>query len=150
MENVLRAAIMYVFLFIIFKISGRKTLLEMTIFDFILVLIISEATQQALLGEDFSLTGAMITIGTLIFIDKSLGFMENKIPKLNLWLNGSPIILIENGRVLDQRLRKCSLSEDEIMEVARQQEGLENLDEIKFAILEKNGKISIIPVKKAA
>jgi uncharacterized membrane protein YcaP (DUF421 family) len=67
-----------------------------------------------------------------------------------LWLNGSPIILIENGRVLDQRLRKCSLSEDEIMEVARQQEGLENLDEIKFAILEKNGKISIIPVKKAA
>lgn len=150
MENVLRAAIMYVFLFIIFKISGRKTLLEMTIFDFILVLIISEATQQALLGEDFSLTGAMITIGTLIFIDKSLGFTENKIPKLNLWLNGSPIILIENGRVLDQRLRKCSLSEDEIMEVARQQEGLENLDDIKFAILEKNGKISIIPVKKAA
>lgn len=113
MENVLRAAIMYVFLFIIFKISGRKTLLEMTIFDFILVLIISEATQQALLGEDFSITGAMITIGTLIFIDKGLGILENKIPKLDLWLNGSPIILIENGKVLDQRLRKCSLSEDE-------------------------------------
>lgn len=150
MENVLRAVIMYVFLFIIFKISGRKTLLEMTIFDFILVLIISEATQQALLGEDFSLTGAMITIGTLIFIDKSLGLLEKKIPKLNLWLNGSPIILIENGKVLDQRLRKCSLSEDEIMEVARQQGGLENLADIKFAILEKNGKISIIPVKKTA
>lgn len=148
MENVLRAAIMYVFLFIIFKISGRKTLLEMNIFDFILVLIISEATQQALLGEDFSLMGAMITIGTLIFIDKSLGFLENKSPTFNLWLNGSPIILIENGKILDQRLRKCSLTEDEIMVVARQQEGIVSLDEIKFAILEKNGKISIIPYKK--
>ncbi|MBU9811152.1 DUF421 domain-containing protein [Rahnella sp. C60] len=148
MENVLRAAIMYVFLFIIFKISGRKTLLEMTIFDFILVLIISEATQQALLGEDFSITGAMITIGTLIFIDKGLGILENKIPKLDLWLNGSPIILIENGKVLDQRLRKCSLSEDEILVVARQQEGIVNLNEIKFAILENNGKISIIPYKE--
>jgi len=148
MENVLRAAIMYVFLFIIFKISGRKTLLEMTIFDFILVLIISEATQQALLGEDFSIMGAMITIGTLIFIDKILGFLENKIPALNLWLNGSPIILIENGKILDQRLRKCSLSEDEIMMVARQQEGIVNLHDIKFAILEKNGKISIIPYQK--
>lgn len=148
MENVLRAAIMYVFLFIIFKISGRKTLLEMNIFDFILVLIISEATQQALLGEDFSIMGAMITIGTLIFIDKSLGFLENKSPTFNLWLNGSPIILIENGKILDQRLRKCSLTEDEIMVVARQQEGIVSLDEIKFAILEKNGKISIIPYKK--
>ncbi|AEX54558.1 DUF421 domain-containing protein [Rahnella aquatilis] len=148
MENVLRAAIMYVFLFIIFKISGRKTLLEMNIFDFILVLIISEATQQALLGEDFSLMGAMITIGTLIFIDKSLGFLENKSPTFNLWLNGSPIILIENGKILDQRLRKCSLTEDEIMVVARQQEAIVSMDEIKFAILEKNGKISIIPYKK--
>lgn len=148
MENVLRAAIMYVFLFIIFKVSGRKTLLEMNIFDFILVLIISEATQQALLGEDFSLMGAMITIGTLIFIDKSLGFLENKSPTFNLWLNGSPIILIENGKILDQRLRKCSLTEDEIMVVARQQEAIVSMDEIKFAILEKNGKISIIPYKK--
>lgn len=148
MENVLRAAIMYIFLFIIFKISGRKTLLEMTIFDFILVLIISEATQQALLGEDFSLTGAFITIGTLIFIDKGLGLLENKYPNLNLWLNGSPIILIENGKILERRMRKCYLSEEEIMEVARQQAGLENISEIKFAILEKNGKISIIPQQK--
>lgn len=147
MDNVLRAAMMYFFLFIIFKISGRRTLLQMTIFDFILILIISEATQQALLGEDFSLTGAMITIGTLIFIDMSLSIIKDRFPLLDLWLDGSPIILIENGQLLPRRIYKCHLSENEIMEIARQQEGLEKLTDIKFAILEKNGKVSIIPYK---
>lgn len=147
MDNVLRASMMYFFLFIIFKISGRRTLLQMTIFDFILILIISEATQQALLGEDFSLTGAMITIGTLIFIDMTLSLIKCRFPIADLWLDGSPIILIDNGQLLLRRMKYCQLSDVEIMEIARQQEGLEKLSDIKFAILEKNGKISIIPYK---
>lgn len=147
MDNVFRAAIMYFFLLVIFKISGRRTLLQMTIFDFILILIISEATQQALLGEDFSLTGSMITIGTLIFIDMTLSLIKSRFPVVDLWLDGSPIILIENGHLLLKRMHYCQISEKEIMEIARQQEGIETLREIKYAILEKNGKLSIIPFK---
>lgn len=148
MENVYRAALMYVFLFVIFKIAGRRTLLEMTIFDFILLLIISEATQQALLGEDFSLIGAMITIGTLILIDKSLSILESRFSFLELWLNGSPIILIDNGKMLKKRMKKCHINEQDIMEIARVQESIEEISEIKFAILERNGKISIMTFKK--
>jgi uncharacterized membrane protein YcaP (DUF421 family) len=147
MDNVIRAAIMYFFLLVIFKVSGRRTLLQMTIFDFILILIISEATQQALLGEDFSLTGSMITIGTLIFIDMTLSLIKLRFPIVDLWLDGSPIILIENGRLLSRRMGYCHITESEVMEVARQQGGVEKISEIKFAILEKNGKLSIVPFK---
>jgi len=69
METVLRAAAIYLVLMVVFKIAGRRTLLQMTSFDLILLLIISEATQQALLGDDFSVTGAALTIITLVTID---------------------------------------------------------------------------------
>ncbi|HBP96090.1 MAG TPA: DUF421 domain-containing protein, partial [Pantoea agglomerans] len=69
METVLRAAAIYLVLMVVFKIAGRRTLLQMTSFDLILLLIISEATQQALLGDDFSVTGAALTIITLVAID---------------------------------------------------------------------------------
>ena len=69
MDMVFRALAIYLFLVIVFKVAGRRALLQMTSFDLILLLIISEATQQALLGEDFSITGAMITITTLVVVD---------------------------------------------------------------------------------
>ncbi|HCU6293597.1 TPA: DUF421 domain-containing protein, partial [Klebsiella pneumoniae] len=75
MEMVFRASAIYLILLVVFKIAGRRALLQMTSFDLILLLIISEATQQALLGNDFSITGAMITIVTLVTIDILFGFI---------------------------------------------------------------------------
>lgn len=76
MEMVLRALAIYLILLVVFKIVGRRALLQMTSFDLILLLIISEATQQALLGNDFSITGAMLTIVTLVVIDIFFGFIK--------------------------------------------------------------------------
>ncbi len=76
MEMVLRALAMYLILLVVFKIAGRRALLQMTSFDLILLLIISEATQQALLGNDFSVTGAMLTIMTLVVVDMLFGLMK--------------------------------------------------------------------------
>ncbi|MBS0970942.1 DUF421 domain-containing protein [Chimaeribacter arupi] len=149
MDMVLRAACMYLFLMLVFKIAGRRTILQMTSFDFILLLIISEATQQALLGDDFSLFGAFITIGTLIAIDILLSMLKDKVPAADLLLDGSPIILIENGKTLDKRMVQLRISLEDVMEVARQEQGLEQASQIKYAILETNGKISVIPQKEA-
>jgi len=149
MDMVLRAACMYLFLMVVFKIAGRRTILQMTSFDFILLLIISEATQQALLGDDFSLMGAFITIGTLIAIDILFAMLKDKVPAADLLLDGSPVILIENGKTLDKRMVQLRISLDEVMEVARQEQGLERASQIKYAILETNGKISVIPQKQA-
>ncbi|ABU78146.1 DUF421 domain-containing protein [Cronobacter sakazakii] len=145
MDSVLRAAGMYFLLLVVLKIAGRRTLLEMNSFDFVLLLIISEATQQALLGNDFSFTGAAITIITLIVLDILLSYVKNAFPRLDLLLDGSPLILVENGRLLTARMKKAGISREDILSSARTSQGIERLEEIKFAILEKNGKISIIP-----
>ncbi|EJK9925220.1 DUF421 domain-containing protein [Cronobacter sakazakii] len=145
MDSVLRAAGMYFLLLVVLKIAGRRTLLEMNSFDFVLLLIISEATQQALLGNDFSFTGAAITIITLIVLDILLSYVKNVFPRLDLLLDGSPLILVENGRLLTARMKKAGISREDILSSARTSQGIERLEEIKFAILEKNGKISIIP-----
>ncbi|HAB25021.1 MAG TPA: DUF421 domain-containing protein [Pantoea sp.] len=145
METVLRAASMYLLLMVVFKIAGRRTLMEMTSFDLILLLIISEATQQALLGDDFSVTGAGLTIVTLIVIDILFGVMKTRFPRMERLIDGSSLILVEEGKLLRQRAKRAGVDEEDILQSARSSQGLERLDQIKFAILEKTGKISIIP-----
>ncbi|MBZ6388786.1 MULTISPECIES: DUF421 domain-containing protein [Pantoea] len=145
METVLRAASMYLLLMVVFKIAGRRTLMEMTSFDLILLLIISEATQQALLGDDFSVTGAGLTIVTLIVIDILFGTMKTRFPRVERLIDGSSLILVEEGKLLRQRAKRAGVDEEDILQSARSSQGLERLDQIKFAILEKTGKISIIP-----
>ncbi|MCP1437943.1 uncharacterized membrane protein YcaP (DUF421 family) [Erwinia persicina] len=145
METVLRAASMYLLLLVVLKIAGRRTLMEMTSFDLILLLIISEATQQALLGNDFSVTGASLTIITLVVVDILFGMLKARFPRLDMLIDGTALILVENGSLLPERARKAGISEEDILNSARSTAGLERLDQIKFAILEKNGKISIIP-----
>jgi len=148
MDAVLRAAAVYLVVFIIFKISGRRTLAEITTFDFVLLLIIGEATQQALLGDDFSVTNAALIIVTLVVIDIGLSLVKERSPKLARFIDGMPMIIVENGQVLKARLNKVRLAEEDLLEAARTTHGLERMDQIKYAILEKNGAISIIPKEK--
>lgn len=106
MDSVRRAVGMYILLIAVLKIAGRRTLLEMTSFDFILLLIISEATQQALPENDFSFTGAAITIITLIVTDILLGKIKDYFPRVKLFIDGSPLVLVEHGRALSKRVHK--------------------------------------------
>lgn len=147
MEMVLRAIAIYLILLVVFKVAGRRALLQMTSFDLILLLIISEATQQALLGEDFSVTGAMLTIITLVVVDMLFGYMKKFISGAESVLDGSPVILVENGIPLADKMEKVDVSCDDILVAARQNQGITELSKIKYAILERNGHISIIPVE---
>ncbi|HGG9025750.1 TPA: DUF421 domain-containing protein [Enterobacter hormaechei subsp. xiangfangensis] len=144
MDMVFRALAIYLFLVIVFKVAGRRALLQMTSFDLILLLIISEATQQALLGEDFSITGAMITITTLV-VDIIFGLLKKYFSTVENILDGTPVILVENGVPLADKLKKVDVSCDDILVSARQNHGITELKKIKYAILERNGHISIIP-----
>lgn len=145
MEMILRAAAIYLILLVVFKIAGRRALLKMTSFDLILLLIISEATQQALLGEDFSVTGAMLTIITLVVIDMLFGVIKKYISGAESMLDGSPVILVVHGELQSEKLKKVDVSCDDILVSARQNHGIYQLEKIKYAILERNGHISIIP-----
>ena len=145
MEMILRAVAIYLILLVVFKIAGRRALLQMTSFDLILLLIISEATQQALLGEDFSVTGAMLTIITLVVIDMLFGVAKKYISGAESMLDGSPVILVVHGELQQEKLKKVDVSCDDILVSARQNHGIYQLEKIKYAILERNGHISIIP-----
>ncbi|MCU7247334.1 DUF421 domain-containing protein [Pseudomonas koreensis] len=145
MDSILRAAAMYVALMVLFKIAGRRSLAELTTFDFVLLMIIGEATQQALLGDDFSLTNAMLVIVTLIAIDVGLSLLKQRSGWVSRLIDGEPTIIVENGKLLHHRLRHARLVEADVMEAARSSQGIEKIEQIKFAIIERNGKISVIP-----
>jgi uncharacterized membrane protein YcaP (DUF421 family) len=145
METVLRAAAIYVVLLLIFRIAGRRTLSEMTTFDFVLLLIISEATQNALIGEDFSVTNAILAVLTLIGLDIASSLLKRRFPRFGKVIDGVPTILVENGRPLPDRLYRARLSEDDVLEAARHLHGVERMDQIKYAVLEVSGGISVVP-----
>ncbi|MGE6319379.1 DUF421 domain-containing protein [Pseudomonas oryzihabitans] len=145
MESVLRAAALYAFLLVLFRITGRRALSEITTFDFVLLLVIGEATQQALLGDDFSVINAFVVIATLVLIDILLSLFKERSPRVGRFLDGVPLIVVEYGKPLTERLRKARITEEDILEAARQSQGLERLEQIRFAVLEKNGQISVIP-----
>lgn len=97
MDSVLRAAAMYVALMVLFRIAGRRSLAELTTFDLVLLMMISEATQQALLGDDFSITNAILVIMTLIAIDVGLSLLKQRSGWVSRLIDGEPTIIVENG-----------------------------------------------------
>ena len=145
MDAVLKAVAIYVALLIIFRIAGKRSLAQITTFDFVLLLVIGEATQQALLGNDFSLTNALLVILTLIGLEIGLSVVQHRFPKLGPWLDDVPLVLVEHGRPIETRLRKARISEDDILQAARSTQGLERMDQVKYAVLERTGEMSIIP-----
>jgi uncharacterized membrane protein YcaP (DUF421 family) len=147
MDAIIRAAVIYLFLLVLFRLAGRRSLAEMTAFDFILLLIIGEATQQALLGDDFSVTNAFLVIASLIGLDIAFAFLKGRFPKLGTLADGMPMVLVENGKPLKARMKRARVDIDDVLQSAREIHGLESLDQIKFAVLEISGGISIIPKK---
>lgn len=148
MEPVIRAAVIYAAILLFFRLAGRRTVAELTNFDFVLLLIVSECTQQALLGEDFSVTTALLAILTLVMLDVALGLLKQYSRRLDKWSSGEPLVIVEDGRPNRYLMNKARIREDEVLEAARLSQGLERMDQIKFAILERNGGISIIPKGK--
>jgi uncharacterized membrane protein YcaP (DUF421 family) len=145
MESVVRACITYLFLLLVFRISGKRTLSEATAFDLVLLLIISETTQQAMVDNDHSLTNCAVLVLTLVGIDIALSVVKQWSPMLDVILDGTAVILLKDGQLLADRLHRERVDANDILEAARLQQGLESLDQIKLAVLERGGKISVVP-----
>jgi uncharacterized membrane protein YcaP (DUF421 family) len=145
MDSILRGAAIYLFLLVLFRLAGKRTLSDVTTFDFVLLLIISEATQQALLGEDFSLTNAFLVILTLIGLDIAISLWQQRWPRLGKWIEGVPLVIVEDGRPLHERMQRSRISEEDVLTAARERQGVARMDQIRYAVLERSGGISIIP-----
>lgn len=144
MDAILRAAAVYAVLLVLFRLSGRRTLSELSSFDFILLLVVGEATQQALLGEDFSITNGCLVVLTLLGIDVFLSWVKQSSGFAHRWLEGQPTVILVDGAPLKDRMRRARVDEADILAAARELRGIGRLDQIKYAILERNGGITII------
>jgi uncharacterized membrane protein YcaP (DUF421 family) len=145
MESIVRSSVIYVFLLILFRVIGRRTLASITTFDFVLLLVVGEATQQALLAEDYSVTNAFVVIGTLAALDLLLGWAKQRWPSLDRVVEGQPILLVIEGREVKQNLDREGIDRNDILEAARESHGLAALEQVRFAVLERTGSISVIP-----
>jgi uncharacterized membrane protein YcaP (DUF421 family) len=150
MNLIIRGLAVYFFILIIFRIAGKKSISEATTFDLVLLLIISEVTQQALVGEDFSLTAAFLLIVTLIGTDVLISWLKLKWKPIDTLTEGLPLVIVNKGVPLHKRMYKARVEYDDILETARQVHGIATIEEIEYAVLEKDGSISIIPKKEAA
>ena len=149
MDSVLRAVAVYLFVLVIFRISGKRSMSQITTFDFILLLIIGEATQQALLGDDFSIINAWVAIGTLMTLELAFSKAEGRWPSFGRVVGSLPVVVVEDGKLLKHRAEQEGVTVAEILDAGREKHGLERLEQFKYAILERHGGISVIPTEKA-
>ena len=144
MEPVLRALGCYLLLLLVVRLSGKRGLAQVTIFDFVLLLLISQAVGQALIGNDSSLTTAAIITITLVVVNRVSDWAAHRWADASHVLEDAPLVLIEDGHIHDDRLEKMNIRLDDILENGRLDEGVERLDQIKHAVLERSGQISIV------
>jgi uncharacterized membrane protein YcaP (DUF421 family) len=149
MDNVIRSAVVYLFMLVVFRISGKRSLSQITTFDFVLLLIISEATQQALVGNDFSVMSTFVVIATLITLDTAFSWIEGRSPAFGRVVGSLPVVVVDHGKLLEDRAKQEGLTLSEILAEGREKHGLERLEQFKYAILVRHGGISVIPTEEA-
>jgi uncharacterized membrane protein YcaP (DUF421 family) len=145
MDLVIRGLAVYLFLLLIFRVSGKRSLRNATTFDFVLLLIIAETTQQALVGEDASVTGAFLLIVVLVGTDILLSLVKRWLPRVDRLLEGQPLVILRDGVPLRSRMHIERVDEEDILSAARETRGIDRLEDIERAILERSGGISIVP-----
>jgi uncharacterized membrane protein YcaP (DUF421 family) len=145
MESVIRAAVVYTVLLVLFRIAGKRSLAEITSFDLVLLLIISEATQQAMLDDDNSMTNALLIVSTLVGMNILISVLTTRWKRLDRLIEDVPLVILEDGRPIREHMLKERIDENDILEAARSLQGLERLDQIRYAILERTGHITIVP-----
>lgn len=144
MDLVIRALVLFGAVYLLLRIVGRRELAQMAPIDFILLIVLGDAIQQGLTQDDYSVTGALIVIFTIAVIQVLLGYVTFRSRRLRTVMEGEPIVLIEDGRLIEQNLRRSRIAAEELAEEARLSQ-VASLKDVAWAVLETSGKISIIP-----
>jgi uncharacterized membrane protein YcaP (DUF421 family) len=141
MDLVFRTAFVFVLIFVVTRAVGRRELSSMEPFDMILLVVIGDLVQQGVTQSDYSLTGATTVISTIALLTVLTAWLSYRVKRLRPLLEGEPVVLVFDGRVLDRNLRRERMTVEELEAEARLQQ-ISSLDDVRFAVLETNGKIS--------
>jgi uncharacterized membrane protein YcaP (DUF421 family) len=144
MDIVLRAALAFLFILMLTRIVGRRELSSLEPFDLILLVTIGDLVQQGVTQNDFSVTGMLLAVGTIGLLTVLFSYLPWKFQVLRPMLEGIPVILIEDGKVIERNLKRNRLTQEEVAAAARVQQ-IASLAEVRWAVLETSGQISFIP-----
>ena len=144
MDIVLRSTFVFFALYFLTRIVGKRELSSLEPFDLILLIVLGDAIQQGLTQDDYSVTGAIIVVSTIAFLQVGISFVGYRFRALRPVLEGEPIVIVQDGRIIERNLKRERLTAEEVAAEARQQQ-IESLEDVKWAVLETNGSISFIP-----
>jgi uncharacterized membrane protein YcaP (DUF421 family) len=144
MDLVIRAAVVFFFIFLVTRISGRRELSSLEPFDVILLVVLGDLVQQGITQSDESVTGTLIVISTITLLSVAVSWVSFRSGRLRLVTEGEPIVLVRDGEIIERNLRRERITVSDLQEEVRQQQ-LSAVGDVRWAILEKDGSISVIP-----
>ena len=143
MDIALRAVVLFAFMVVVTRVIGRRELSSLSPFDLILLIVLGDAVQQGLTQDDYSVTGAFIAVATLATLQVATSYVSFRFGRARKVLEGLPIVLVQDGKMIERNLKRERMTEDEVAEEMRTQQ-IASFDEVEWAILETNGSISFI------
>jgi uncharacterized membrane protein YcaP (DUF421 family) len=146
MDIVLRAIVIFALLYVLMRVIGRRELSALEPFDLILLIVVGDLVQQGLTQDDYSLTGALLAIGTIAVLVLMVSFLNFRFPRLRPLLDGEPIVIVQDGKPIDKNMRRERITLDDLASAARLQ-NIATIDDVAWAVMETSGLISFI--KKA-
>jgi uncharacterized membrane protein YcaP (DUF421 family) len=147
MDLAIRAVVIFFFIFLLMRIVGRRELSSLEPFDLILLVVVGDSVQQALVQDDYSVTGAFIVVSTIALLQVFLSYVNYRVPRLRQLIDGEPIVIVQDGNVIEGNARRERLTLEDIAEAARVQQ-IASLDDVQWAVLETSGELSFIQKQK--
>lgn len=146
-EFILRGIVIYAFLIVLLRLTGKRQVGQMAPFDLVLLLVLSNAVQNAMNGGDNSVIGGMISAVTLVGLNWLVGLSTYKSKRIEAVVEGRPELLVHNGKLFPQALEKARLTHHELMNALREA-GCSSMEDAHAVFLENDGTISVIPRKQ--
>jgi uncharacterized membrane protein YcaP (DUF421 family) len=144
MDIVVRAFFAFLFVLIVTRVMGRRELSSLEPFDLILLIVLGDLIQQGVTQSDYSFTGLLLAGGTFTLLTVAVSYLVFRVRRLRPVFEAEPLVLVEDGKIIDRNLRRERMTPQEVAAEARLQQ-IASLESVRWAVLESNGKISFIP-----
>jgi uncharacterized membrane protein YcaP (DUF421 family) len=144
MDLAIRAIFLYAFVVLLMRVTGRRELSTLSAVDLVLLIILGDAIQQGLTQDDYSVTGAVIVVSTIAALQVGTSYLTFRSRRARRVLEGEPIVILQDGKLIERNLKRERLTEDEVAEEMRAQQ-IASVEDVEWGILETNGTMSFIP-----
>ncbi|SRR5579885_2649478 len=141
-----KTAVIYLFLLAGLRLLGKRELGQMTVYDLVLIVVLANSVQNAMVGSDNTLVGGIVAACTLLALNRFFTWLLMLNPKFEHIAIGEPVLLVRNGQILGSNVRKEGITRELIMAALREH-GIANLEDVQMAVLEVDGTISVVPIR---